>query len=167
MRLTTMVTDSEVRGAELVSFRSSSSKNPPFAATTGVATTLPVPAVTVSERVAPAVTEPAWPVMVIVHVPAAAVLAAASVRVALLAPELLVVVELNEAVTPAGGPLAVNVTVPLKPARGVALTLKDELDPAAMVAVEGLTETAKPVVTVSVRVAVAVTEPAWPVTVIV
>src|SRR5579859_4586430 len=143
MRCTTIVTDSEVSGDGLVSFRSSSSKKPPFAATTGVATTPPLPDTTVSVRVVLAVVEPAAAAMAIVNVPVLAGLAAVSVRVAPLAPELFVVVGPNAAVTPAGSPLAVNATVPVKPVSFGAPTEKAALDPALIVAAVGLTKTAK------------------------
>ena len=69
----------------------------------------PVAAVTVSEMVVVAVTEPEVPVMVIADVPAVAVLAAVSVRTLLAVTGLVA----QAAVTPAGSPEASSVTEPL------------------------------------------------------
>jgi hypothetical protein len=62
-----------------------------------------------------AVVLPEVPLMVTVEVPVTAVLLAARVSVLALVED----VGLNEAVTPLGKPLAVNVTLPVKPFSGV------------------------------------------------
>jgi hypothetical protein len=88
---------------------------------TGVTVTPPVPVVagfTVRVIVVECWSVPLVPVTVRLDVPVAAVLDAAKVRV------LVPVVDagLNVAVTPAGKPLAVNATLPLKPPEGVTVT---------------------------------------------
>jgi hypothetical protein len=70
---------------------------------------------------------PEVPVMVMVEVPDAAVLLAASVKVVLA----------NEAVTPVGRPEADKATVPVKPLDGVVVIVLVPLAPCAMVTLLG------------------------------
>jgi len=129
---------------------------------------MPVAAVTVSEMVVVAVTEPEVPVIVIVEVPAAAVLAAVSVRVL---PEV-DGFEDQAAVTPVGSPEAARVTEPLNGLTSVILIVATLLEPAAIdnVAADGVSTklpAAEPAVTVSAMVVDAVSVPEVPLIVIV
>jgi hypothetical protein len=89
--------------------------------------------VTVSLIVVLAVRLPDVPVIVTVVVPAAAVALASSVRVLLEA----VGLALNDAVTPAGSPLALRVALPAKPPAGLIVIALVVLPPAATVSVFG------------------------------
>lgn len=129
---------------------------------------MPVAAVTVREIVVLAVAEPEVPVMVIVDVPAAAVLAAVSVRLPLEVDGF----EVHVAVTPAGSPEAARVTEPLNGLISVMLIVSGLLEPAASdsVGAEGVS-TKLPVagaaVTVRAIVVDAVSVPEVPVMVMV
>jgi hypothetical protein len=81
--------------------------------------------VTVSVMVVVAVSDPEVPVTVIVYVPAAAVLLAASVSVL----DVVEDVGLNEAVTPVGMPDAVKATVPVKGLTSVTVIVSVPLAP--------------------------------------
>jgi hypothetical protein len=89
--------------------------------------------VTVSASVVVWVKLPEVPVIVIVDVPEAAVLAAAIVNVV----ELVELVGLNEAVTPLGRPLAEKETAPANPLIGTTVTFEVPLAPGAMVRLAG------------------------------
>ena len=97
-------------------------------------------AVTMRLSVALAVVEPLVPVTVTVAVPTVAVAEAVNVRV--LPAEPVTEVGLKAAVTPAGRPLALKVTVPLKPLKGETVTLLVAVVPCMTVAPEA--ETLKP-----------------------
>jgi len=102
-----------------------------------------VPAVIVSETVALCETPPPLALIVIVDVPAAAVLAAVNVRVELPEPGAAMDAGLNAAVTPAGSPLAESETAELKPPETVVeMVLVPEL-PAATERLAGDALTAK------------------------
>jgi hypothetical protein len=114
VRWITIVTDSEVRLAVLLNRMNSSLNHWLLVFTTGVTVTPPVPpvaAVTVKEMVVVRTNVPLVPVTVTVAAPRVAVLAAVKVSVLLLA---VVDAGLNTAVTPAGKPLALNTTLPVK-----------------------------------------------------
>lgn len=124
----------------------------------------PVAAVTVSEMVVVAVSEPEVPVMVIVDVPAAAVLAAVSVS----APLEVDGFEVQAAVTPVGSPEAAKVTEPLNGLTSATLIAVMLLEPVAIdsVAAEGVSvklPAAEEAVTVSAMVVDAVSVPEVPV----
>lgn len=78
-------------------------------------------AVTIRLRVALSVVEPLVPVTVTVAVPTVAV--AEAVNVSVLPADPVTEVGLKAAVTPAGRPLALKVTVPVKPLKGDTVTL--------------------------------------------
>jgi hypothetical protein len=124
----------------------SSSTNQGLAeAIAGVTVTPPPPeppAETVSEMVTLAIAEPAMPVTVTVALAAGAVLAAVRVSVAVL-PLPVAVVGLNDAVTPLGSPLAVNVGRPVNPVWVVAPMVLVALDPGLTVRLVGLAKIAK------------------------
>ena len=118
---TLMEIDSAVMAAALFTLIPSSSKYGPFELITGVTVTPPVPVVagfTVRVTVVECCSVPLVPVTVTLAAPVAAVPDAA--KVSLLAP--VVDAGLNVAVTPAGKPLALNATLPLKPPAGVTVT---------------------------------------------
>jgi hypothetical protein len=130
-----------------------------------------VDAFTCSEIVVVWVSDPLTPVIVTVAGPVDAVLLAVSVRV-----DVPVVDDgLNDAVTPLGRPLAESETEPVNPPAG-ATEIVDEVElPCVTEALEGLDESAKsedvvvvaPLPMVSAIVAVCLSEPLVPVTVIV
>lgn len=165
---TVIVSDNAVSGAVLLIFTPSSSKNGPFELMTGVAVTPPVPvtaAFTVRVSVAVCVSVPLTPVTVIVAAPSVAVLEAVNVRV------LVVVVEagLKAAVTPVGNPLALSATLPVNPPEGVTVIVLVPVAPrvtAALVAAKAKLGVWT-AVTVRLMVAVCVSVPLTPVTVIV
>jgi hypothetical protein len=163
-----MVSDNAVRGAVLLIFTPSSSKNGPLELITGVVVTPPVPvtaAFTVRVSVAVWVSVPLTPVTVIVAAPSVAVLEAVKVRV------LVLVVEagLKAAVTPAGNPLALSATAPVNPPDGVTVIVLVPVAPrvtAALVPAK-VKLGVWTAVTVKAMVAVCVSVPLTPVTVIV
>jgi len=130
---TVMVIESAVIAAVLLSRTPSSSYHGLLALMTGVSVTLPLPTpagFTVRRSVAVCESVPLLPVTVGLAVPVVAVLDAAKVSV------LLAVVEtgLKLAVTPAGTPLTLSVTLPVKPPRGVTLMVLLAVPPCVTVA---------------------------------
>lgn len=124
-----MVTVSAVMVPVLLIFNASSVKNAVLELITVVSATPPVPLTAgfiVSEMVAVWVRLPLVPVTVMVEVPAVAVLAA--VNVIVLVP--VVDAGLNAAVTPAGNPLALKATLPVKPPLGVIVIVSVAVAPA-------------------------------------
>lgn len=99
----------------------------------------PGPAVTVRETVVFAVTLPEVPVTVMVDVPGATVAPTVSVRTLLVVDD----VGLNAAVTPAGRPEALNVTVPVNPLSGLTLMVLVPLEPCGTETLVGAAESVK------------------------
>ena len=95
--------------------------------------------VTVKESVVPCDKPPDVPVMVTVAVPIAAVPLAVSVNVLVL----VVLLGLNDAVTPLGRPDADKLTLPLKPFCGVTVMVLAPLAPCVMLKLLGDTERVK------------------------
>jgi hypothetical protein len=124
VRCITIVTVTAVKLPVLLNLSNSSLNHGPFALTTGVTVTPPVPPgvvpVTVNDTVAVRINVPLVPVTVTVAAPSVAVLAALNVSVLLLP---VVAPGLNAAVTPAGNPLALNVTLPVKLVRVILIAL--------------------------------------------
>jgi len=118
------------------------------------------PDATVNAMVVVSVRPPDLPVIVIAEVPAAAVLAAAKVSAVLPA-----VTAPKVAVTPVGRPEADNVTVPLKPDKGVMAILLVPLEPGLMLKLAGVAARVKlgGGLTVSAIVALLVNVPEVPV----
>jgi len=145
-------------------------KNAPLELTVAVAVTPPVPVTgvfTVSAMDVVWVIVPLVPVMVTVAAPRVAVLDAVNVRA------LVPVVEagLNAVVTPAGNPLALNATLPVKPPLGVMVIVLPDVAPRLMDTVAGLAAMVKlgvaGVFTVRLTVAECDTAPLVPVIVMV
>lgn len=135
-----MVTERAVITVVLAILTPSSLKYALFELTTGVTVTGPAPEPTVSAIVVALEVVPLVPVMVTVADPEAAVLEAAKVTVLVV----VLVAGLNDAVTPAGRPPALNVTTPVNPPTGRTVSVLAALDPAVTDRLAGLAVSVKP-----------------------